>query len=158
MYKLLISIAVLCVSAFSPVTHAKDWDIKQILVLHSYEPSYQWTADFQKGIENAFKHSKAEIKLSVEYLDTKRIHSPEYYDALAAYFETKYSEYKFDGVIVTDDNAANFLKSLSSVIVRHLLLLLVSMILVLICTRSPTRRPCCMRMTILILILRLLRN
>lgn len=118
MYKLLISIAVLCVSAFSPVTHAKDWDIKQILVLHSYEPSYQWTADFQKGIENAFKHSKAEIKLSVEYLDTKRIHSPEYYDALAAYFETKYSEYKFDGVIVTDDNAANFLKSLSSVIDR----------------------------------------
>ncbi|TVU60727.1 HD domain-containing protein [Vibrio atlanticus] len=119
MYKLLISIAVLCVSAFSPAVYANnDWNIKQILVLHSYEPSYQWTTDFQKGIESAFKLSQAEIKLSVEYLDTKRIHSSEYYDSLANYFEAKYSGYEFDGVIVTDDNAANFLKSLGSLIDR----------------------------------------
>ncbi len=55
MYKLFISIAVLCASAFSPAIYVSDWDVKQILVLHSYEPSYQWAADFQKGIDNAFK-------------------------------------------------------------------------------------------------------
>ena len=46
---------IVCASAFSPAIYANDWDVKQILVLHSYEPSYQWAADFQKGIDNAFK-------------------------------------------------------------------------------------------------------
>ncbi|UPR58626.1 HD domain-containing protein [Vibrio sp. ED004] len=120
MYKLLISIAVLCVSAFSPAIYANDWDIKQILVLHSYEPSYQWTADFQKGIDSAFEHSQSEVKLSIEYLDTKRIHSPEYYESLANYLQAKYAGYEFDGVIATDDNAANFLESLSTLIDRSI--------------------------------------
>ncbi|MBT9241353.1 MULTISPECIES: HD domain-containing phosphohydrolase [Vibrio] len=118
MYKLLISIAVLCVSAFSTVSFANDWDIKRILVLHSYEPSYQWTADFQKGIDSAFSQSQTEVKLSIEYLDTKRVHSSEYYDSLADYLQAKYAGYKFDGVIATDDNAANFLESLSALIDR----------------------------------------
>ncbi|MEZ9243978.1 HD domain-containing phosphohydrolase [Vibrio lentus] len=119
MYKLLISIAVLCVSAFSTATYANNWDIKHILVIHSYGPSYQWTADFQKGIDNAFNQSQVEVKLSIEYLDTKRINSPEYYDSLVDYFKAKYSGYHLDGVIVTDDNAANFLESISSLIDRN---------------------------------------
>ncbi|MEZ9576620.1 MULTISPECIES: HD domain-containing phosphohydrolase [unclassified Vibrio] len=118
MYKLLISIAVLCVSAYSSLCFANDWDIKRILVLHSYEPSYQWTADFQKGIDSAFSQSQTEVKLSIEYLDSKRVHSPEYYDSLANYLRAKYAGYKFDGVIATDDNAANFLESLPNLIDR----------------------------------------
>ncbi|MFA0194640.1 HD domain-containing phosphohydrolase [Vibrio artabrorum] len=118
MYKLLISIAVLCVSAFSPAISAHGWGVKQILVLHSYEPSYQWTADLQKGIDRAFSQSQSEVKLSIEYLDSKRVHSPQYYDSLASYLRTKYAGYKFDGVIVTDDHAANFLKSLPDLIDR----------------------------------------
>ncbi|MFA0470999.1 HD domain-containing phosphohydrolase [Vibrio sp. 10N.222.51.E8] len=118
MYKLLISIAVLCVSAYSSLSFANDWDIKRILVLHSYEPSYQWTADFQKGIDSAFSQSQTEVKLSIEYLDSKRVHSPEYYDSLANYLRAKYAGYKFDGVIATDDNAANFLESLPNLIDR----------------------------------------
>ncbi|MEZ9720965.1 HD domain-containing phosphohydrolase [Vibrio splendidus] len=118
MCKLLISIAVLCASAFSTVSFATDWDIKRILILHSYEPSYQWTADFQKGIDSAFNQSQTEVRLSIEYLDSKRVHSPEYYDSLANYLRTKYSGYKFDGVIATDDNAANLLKSLPDLIDR----------------------------------------
>ncbi|MFA0402447.1 HD domain-containing phosphohydrolase [Vibrio sp. 10N.222.52.C12] len=118
MYKLLISIAVLCVSAYSSLSFANDWDIKRILLLHSYEPSYQWTADFQKGIDSAFSQSQTEVKLSIEYLDSKRVHSPEYYDSLANYLRAKYAGYKFDGVIATDDNAANFLESLPNLIDR----------------------------------------
>lgn len=34
------------------------------------------------------------------------------------YFEAKYSGYEFDGVIATDDNAANFLESLGAIIDR----------------------------------------
>ena len=118
MYKLLISIAVLCISAYSSLSFANDWDIKRILVLHSYEPSYQWTADFQKGIDSAFSQSQTEVKLSIEYLDSKRIHSPDYYGSLSNYLKVKYAGYEFDGVIATDDNAANFLESLSTLIDR----------------------------------------
>lgn len=118
MYKLLISIAVLCISAYSSLSFANDWDIKRILVLHSYEPSYQWTADFQKGIDSAFSKSQTEVKLSIEYLDSKRIHSPDYYGSLSNYLKVKYAGYEFDGVIATDDNAANFLESLSTLIDR----------------------------------------
>ncbi|MEZ9702193.1 HD domain-containing phosphohydrolase [Vibrio sp. 10N.261.46.E12] len=118
MYKLLISIAVLCVSAYSSLSFANDWDIKRILVLHSYEPSYQWTADFQKGIDSAFDQSQTEVKLSIEYLDSKRVHSTEYHDSLANYLRAKYAGYKFDGVIATDDNAANFLESLPNLVAR----------------------------------------
>ncbi|WP_210472800.1 HD domain-containing phosphohydrolase [Vibrio crassostreae] len=118
MYKLLISIAVLCISAYSSLSFANDWDIKRILVLHSYEPSYQWTADFQKGIDSAFSQSRTEVKLSIEYLDSKRIHSSDYYGSLSNYLQIKYAGYEFDGVIATDDNAANFLESLDALIDR----------------------------------------
>ncbi|CAK2143401.1 putative Metal dependent phosphohydrolase [Vibrio crassostreae] len=118
MYKLLISIAVLCVSAYSSLSFANDWDIKRILVLHSYEPSYQWTADFQKGIDSAFSQSRTEVKLSIEYLDSKRINSSDYYGSLSNYLQIKYAGYEFDGVIATDDNAANFLESLGALIDR----------------------------------------
>ncbi|PTO95054.1 phosphodiesterase [Vibrio sp. 10N.286.48.B8] len=118
MYKLLISIAVLCISAYSSLSFANDWDIKRILVLHSYEPSYQWTADFQKGIDSAFSQSRTEVKLSIEYLDSKRIHSSDYYGSLSNYLQIKYAGYEFDGVIAIDDNAANFLESLGALIDR----------------------------------------
>ena len=118
MCKLLISIAVLCFSAYSSLSFANDWDIKRILVLHSYEPSYQWTADFQKGIDSAFSQSRTEVKLSIEYLDSKRIHSSDYYGSLSNYLQIKYAGYEFDGVIATDDNAANFLESLGALIDR----------------------------------------
>lgn len=47
----------------------------------------------KKGIDNAFNQSQVEVKLSIEYLDTKRINSSEYYDSLVDYFKAKYSGY-----------------------------------------------------------------
>ncbi|MBW3696216.1 HD domain-containing protein [Vibrio sp. T187] len=83
--------------------------LKQILVLHSYEPSYQWTSDFQKGIDSALALADTPTKVSIEYLDTKRVNSEEYLSTLQSYLSSKYQDYEFDGVIVTDDNALKFL-------------------------------------------------
>ncbi len=41
-------------------------------------------------------------------MDSKRNLSPDYLESFKQYFEDKYKHYKFDGVIITDDNAANF--------------------------------------------------
>lgn len=92
--------------------------MKRVLVLHSYEPSYQWTADFQKGIDLGFRSAAVPTKLSIEYLDSKRINTPTYDAKFKQYLEEKYQNYAFDGVIVTDDKAIQFLEELGSLIKR----------------------------------------
>lgn len=92
----------------------------RILVLHSYEPSYCWTRDLQAGIDSANAASAHPFKLSIEYLDTKRINSDEYLASFGRYLSQKYKNYQFDGVIVTDDNALSFLNQLQMDNLRQL--------------------------------------
>ncbi|OXX44371.1 phosphodiesterase [Vibrio sp. V17_P4S1T151] len=107
--------AMVCYALFlSFPAKSTRWEPKNILVLHSYESSYQWTYEFQKGIDAVVKSSKTPIKLSIEYLDTKRIYSQEYLDEAQKYLHVKYRHYPFDAVIITDDNALKFTKGLSS--------------------------------------------
>lgn len=96
-----------------PHDSAKKFEhsFERILVLHSYDPSYQWTRGFQDGIEKEFSSTTTPVKLSVEYLDTKRINNDEYYQELDRYLNHKYSGYPLDAIIVTDDNAMRFLNS-----------------------------------------------
>lgn len=84
---------------------AEQWQYKNVLVLHSYSPSYQWTADFQSGIDQVVAKSNTKLKLSLEYLDTKRVYNETYYGEFIRYFSTKYQHHQFDAVLVTDDNA-----------------------------------------------------
>jgi len=119
MFKVLAALCGLWFGLFSSVCSAQEWDVKHILVLHSYEPSYQWTADFQKGIDEALSLSQLPIKMSIEYLDTKRINSPQYYQALSDYFSAKYASHQFDGVIATDDNAVTLLNMMPNLISRQ---------------------------------------
>lgn len=93
--------------SYSSVSLAEN-ELARILVLHSYDPAYHWTKDLQTGIDSALLSSNKEVKLSIEYMDSKRNLSPEYLDSFKRYFANKYRHYQFDGVIVTDDNAANF--------------------------------------------------
>ncbi|WP_159064984.1 HD domain-containing phosphohydrolase [Thaumasiovibrio subtropicus] len=90
-----------------------ETSVKNILILHSYHPSYQWTHDLQKGIEAALEESSVHVKLSIEYLDSKRVFSEEYYQTFEQYFIRKYIGYDFDGIILTDDNALLMGKRLS---------------------------------------------
>ncbi|MBA5763245.1 HD domain-containing protein [Vibrio sp. 404] len=94
---------------FCSEAYAEQWQSKNILVIHSYAPSYQWTSDFQAGIESALKLSNANVKLSIEYLDTKRVVHKNFYDEFTQYFTAKYQNYHFDAVLVTDDNAITML-------------------------------------------------
>ncbi|WP_070963997.1 HD domain-containing phosphohydrolase [Vibrio sonorensis] len=88
-------------------------DVHNVLVLHSYDPSYEWTHDLQQGIESAFDHTQDKTKLSVEYLDAKRINSATYCQAFIDYFGQKYLDYHFDAIIVTDDHALEVVKGLA---------------------------------------------
>ncbi|BAC96752.1 conserved hypothetical protein [Vibrio vulnificus YJ016] len=102
---ILMSVVVLLMnSAFA----STQWQTRQVLILHSYDASYQWTQEMQRGIEKAIDSIDGDVRLSVEYLDTKRISSADYLQKTAEYMTAKYRGYHWDGVLVTDDNALRF--------------------------------------------------
>ncbi|WP_408614845.1 HD domain-containing phosphohydrolase [Celerinatantimonas sp. MCCC 1A17872] len=99
---------------------AQNQAAPRILVLHSYDASYQWTSELQKGIDDANQATDGALKFSIEYLDTKRIFNPDYLATIRSYLRKKYKNYPFDGVIVTDDNALNFFNTLDMPNLRNL--------------------------------------
>ncbi|GGK38268.1 HD domain-containing phosphohydrolase [Aliivibrio fischeri] len=80
-----------------------------ILVLHSYSPSYEWTMNIQQGISESIAKVDRNVRLSVEYMDSKRVNGNDYKAQYLTYLKHKYSEGYFDAIIASDDNALNFL-------------------------------------------------
>ena len=102
MFRLLFSLFLL----FN-VLNAKE--IKNILVLHSYHQSSKWVQNIQRGIEDTLDKTKFEINLYIENMDTKRYSTKEYYNQLKSLYKIKYQDKKLDGIIVSDNNAFDFL-------------------------------------------------
>ncbi|MDW1631637.1 phosphodiesterase, partial [Vibrio sp. Y176] len=84
----------LCIGTVAVQAEETNWELKRVLVLHSYDPSYQWTNDIQAGIEKGFKQTDGEVKLSIKYLDAKRVHSEGYLQQMASYLRFKYRAYE----------------------------------------------------------------
>ncbi|MBP8083862.1 MAG: hypothetical protein KAZ87_11740 [Spirochaetes bacterium] len=91
----------------------------KILVVNSYHKGYLWSDRIMEGIDSVF----ASINDSVayyEYLDTKRNSSPEYMEYLKKIFLLKYSKNDFDIVILSDDNAFNFILQFRNSIFKNI--------------------------------------
>jgi HD-GYP domain-containing protein (c-di-GMP phosphodiesterase class II) len=101
------------ICSFSSFSSESQERPKRILILQSYEPSFKWTSDIQNGIVDKFNQDNVPVRISVEFLDTKRISTPEYYQSFSQYFKIKYDHYTFDGIIIVDDNALTFFKNYS---------------------------------------------
>ncbi len=81
-----------------------------ILVLHSYGPDYGWTVEVNKGIMTVLRNLDWTNTVRVEYMDSKNIFDEQYLQELAELYLTKYQIVHFDGVIVSDNNALNFIE------------------------------------------------
>ncbi len=81
---------------------------KQVLFINSYHPGYKFSDDITKAIVSTFA-GQGNIDLRIEYLDTKRIASPEYLEEVYRLYKFKYSGAKLDLVMSSDDAALNFL-------------------------------------------------
>lgn len=91
---------------------------QKVLILHSYNQTYKWTDDINKGINEVFHNSFSHIDFYVEYMDTKRFVSDEYYRILRDTYERKYSNIKFDLIISSDNNAFNFIKKYNNTLFK----------------------------------------
>ncbi len=79
---------------------------KSVLILHSYHKA-AWTDKLTAGIRSALDRT-ADVDIAVEYMDTKRIKTAAYFQALEKVYSLKYADTVFDVVIVSDDNAFDF--------------------------------------------------
>lgn len=82
---------------------------KQLLVLHSYHKGYKWTDDITLGIELALKAKGQPVRIHYEYMDTKRVSSPDFFALLFDAYRFKFKNMKFDAIIVSDNDALEFI-------------------------------------------------
>ncbi len=85
---------------------------RHVLVLHSYTPDFPWTASIDAAIRERFAQADPTVTIHSEYMNTKVV-APEklaeYSDQLAEAIALKFSHLKFSGIIVTDNNALNYI-------------------------------------------------
>jgi hypothetical protein len=80
-----IAVTVVLASFFlSHPGHADPVSPTDILILHSYHYGYKWTDDITRGLDDTLSQSHVPLALHVEYMDTKRVASPNYDEELAA--------------------------------------------------------------------------
>ncbi|MBI9073604.1 MAG: sensor histidine kinase [Melioribacteraceae bacterium] len=84
---------------------------EKILVLHSYHQGLEWTDNITNGINSIFSPFGDKYELHFDYLDTKRNTTDEYYEQLRILFEAKSKKIKYSAIIISDNNALNFIKA-----------------------------------------------
>ncbi|WP_340819162.1 ABC transporter substrate binding protein [Methanolobus sp. WCC4] len=121
----MLVLAILVTSFLSPVTsvlavesnddpaNEHSSQAPQILIFHSYYPTYEWSNMISKGIADAFKDTEySDAEFYFEYMDAKRHPEQEYIDSLADAYRHKYKGHEnFDLIICADNYAIDFITS-----------------------------------------------
>jgi len=79
---------------------------KNILVVNSYHQGLAWTDSLMEGIVREIK-KYPEIALNIENLNSK-LFGQTHFEITRNFFQNKYSNIHFEGVIVTDNDALDF--------------------------------------------------
>ncbi len=109
-WKMALFLFFVLIIGFSPDGLAfKETVRKRVLILHSYYQGYKWTDDENRGIESVLKPAIGTNNLYIEYMDTKKIFGDLYSQRLYEIYKLKYKNFKFDVIIVTDNNAFEFM-------------------------------------------------
>lgn len=94
-----------CLVAFAESADTQD-GVKKVLLLNSYHKGFFWTDEITRGVEKVLKQNPAE--LHVDYMDTKRQFGRDYQDLLTRILRLKHTRHNYDAIVVSDDNAFNF--------------------------------------------------
>lgn len=76
---------------------------KNILILHSYSPMYDWTNDVNQGLVDELVKSNHQV--FVEYLYSRNNFTYEYQEKLVDVLSLRYEKKEIDAIITTDQNA-----------------------------------------------------
>lgn len=82
---------------------------KHVLVLHSYSVSFSWTETQDRRIREILASDTEDVVVASEFLDTKRHSTDTMFPHMQRQLAQKYPKDWPDVVIVTDNNALNFI-------------------------------------------------
>lgn len=102
-----VTLLIICV-LLSSAAQAES-EKSNVLYLNSYQNGYKWSDDILEGLRNSFVSSGLNIDLHIEYMDTKRFKDRDFMEILHSYYVFKYQKYKFSAIVVSDNNALNFM-------------------------------------------------
>ncbi|MBC8457115.1 MAG: PAS domain S-box protein, partial [Deltaproteobacteria bacterium] len=108
-YLMLILLVVCVFAARTTPSSAQNNQVKNVLVLNSYHKGFAWSDGIMEGIWSEFKRSGQNIKLDIEYMDTKRISDQKHYQNLYELYKHKFSKRDYDLILTSDDNAFSFI-------------------------------------------------
>jgi PAS domain S-box-containing protein len=107
---LLTTVLCLFISQAGAAIEKNPLKTKHILLLNSYHQRMTWVKDIVRGVEDILQPEKNGLSLHVENMDSKKHHSPEYYDIFYNYLKIKYKNTKFSLILSSDNNSYNFLR------------------------------------------------
>ncbi len=85
-------------------------EIKEVLLLNSYHPGFQWTDDITKGVLDGIGDLSSN-RVFVEYMDFKRFPKKDYINEITQFYLKKYNNIKLDGIICADNFAFEYFLS-----------------------------------------------
>lgn len=100
---------ILCLFFLVHPASAQDEPKKNVLFINSYHNGYEWSDTILDGARDAFRQSKKNVYLQIEYMDSKRFYANEINDVLYNYYKFKFRDTKFDLVIASDNHAFDFI-------------------------------------------------
>ncbi|MBL4560470.1 MAG: PAS domain S-box protein [Labilibaculum sp.] len=83
---------------------------QRVLILHSYHQGLNWTDNVSAGIQSVLGNED-NVELMFEYMDTKRNSDPEYLNEFAKLYALKHLKNQFEAIIVSDNNALDFVRN-----------------------------------------------
>ena len=84
-----------------------------VLILNSYHQGFSWTNRVIAGISEVFAEAESNAEFHIEYMDTKRLYNEEYLQNLFQLLDDKYDEIPVDLIILSDNNALEFMRDYS---------------------------------------------
>ncbi len=85
-------------------------EIKEVLLLNSYHPGFQWTDDITSGVIDGIGDLSSH-RVFVEYMDFKRFPKKNYISEITKFYLKKYNNIKLDGIICADNFAFEYFLS-----------------------------------------------
>ena len=79
----------------------------EILLLHSYNKGLKWSDGISAGVEEVMK-KHPNFELTTQYMDSKKVESEQYSEELLRLYEKKFSNQKYNVIIVADNYAYEF--------------------------------------------------
>lgn len=93
---------------WASIASAADVPDARILFINSYHRGYSWSDGIEDALRERLNASGRKIELSVEYLDSRRFVYGAQIEPLAQSMAAKYSNYRPDLIVVSDNAAFDF--------------------------------------------------